>query len=339
MRIKDVILEGGWDTTLTQSTVLHPKVVGTALQVVDGFVDDFNQYLSKQNLGPIRRGRATGSSAYHEEDTIEYPEKIYGDIDLQMVAPETEGMTQGQFTLYWNTLTADFIKAGLAPYVDVTESKPGHPVFNIGGNDFVQIDFMWHPERLSKWGASRVTPQRGVKGLLTGNMYSVLGSLLDMSIQHAGVQLKVIDGKKVPFSKQKGTEIQTITTEPTTFIYDTFIYLAREMGVKNPKISPLLTQFPGNDIEDVKISKLVNSVKGFAESCEANDMFGKGDLANYADAEDFMNQFWNLYEKKALEDIASKKRDKATTPEAKARAEEDKNKILQGLNTVKQYFN
>jgi hypothetical protein len=68
-------------------------------------------------------------------------------------------------------------------------------------------------------------------------------------------------------------------------------------------------------------------------------VFGKGDLANYSDAKDFMNQFWNLYERKALEDIASKKRDKATTPEAKARAEEDKNKILQGLNTVKQYFN
>lgn len=58
--------EGGWDTTLTQSTVLHPRVVGVALKIVDQFVNDFNRYLAAQGLGPIRRGRPTGSSAYHE---------------------------------------------------------------------------------------------------------------------------------------------------------------------------------------------------------------------------------------------------------------------------------
>jgi len=100
----------------------------------------------------------------------------------------------------------------------------------------------------------------------------------------------------------------------------------------------LLKQFSGNDIKNVKISKLVNGIKGFAESCEANNMFGQGDLANYTDASDFINTFWNRYQAKALEDVESKKRDKASTPEAKARAEEDKNKILQGLTQIKQYF-
>ena len=337
MRIKDIILEGGWDTVKTQSTVLHPNIVAVALKVMDKFVEDFNN-ANANKIGAIQRGRPTGSSAYHEEDTIEHPDKIYGDIDLQMIAPETEGMTQGQFTSYWNKLTDDFIKAGHAPYVDMSDSKPGHPIVNIGADNFVQIDFMWHPERLAKWGASRVTPERGVKGLLTGNMYSVLGELLDLSIQHAGVQLKVIGGKKVPFSKQKGTQVQTITTEPETFILDTFMYLAQQMGIIQPKINPLLKQFSGNDIKNVKISKLVNGIKGFAESCEANNMFGQGDLANYTDASDFINTFWNRYQAKALEDVESKKRDKASTPEAKARAEEDKNKILQGLEQVKQYF-
>jgi len=337
MKIRDIILEGGWDTTLTQGTVLHPKIVAVALQVVDKFVADFNASLGPR-VAPIRRGRPTGSSAHHEVDTREDPTKIYGDIDLQMIAPETEGQSYAQFTAQWNKLTDDFVKQGHAPYVDTSESKPGHPIFALGNNQFVQVDFMWHPERLEQWGASRVTPERGVKGLLHGNMFSVLGELLDLSIQHAGVQLKVIDGQHVPFSKQKGTEVVTVTTSPTTFIYDIFKYLAQGLGIKNPKISPLLKQNPGNDVNDVKISKLVEGIKGFAESCEANGMFGQGDLANFTSAQDFLQKFLQRYDEKAQIDIAGKKRDKATTPEAKARAEQDRQKIQQGLDMVKGYF-
>lgn len=330
--------EGGWDTTLTQSTVLHPRVVAVALQVVDRFVADFNKFAQAQGIEPIKRGRPTGSSAYHEQDAQEHPDKVYGDIDLQMIAPESEGASFAQFTSYWNKATDDFVKSGGAPYVDTSESKPGHPIFALGNDQYVQIDFMWHPERLADWGATRVTPERGVKGLLTGNMYSVLGELLDISIQHAGVQLKVIDGQHVPFSKQKGTEVRTITTNPATFIYDLFVYQAQELGIKKPKIDPLLKQFPGNDINDVKISKLVNGVKGFARSAELNGMFGKGDFANFTNASDFINKFWQRYEEKAQIDIAGKKRDKATTPEAQARAEQDRQKIQQGLDMVKELF-
>ena len=183
-----------------------------------------------------------------------------------------------------------------------------------------------------------MTPERGVKGLLTGNMYSVLGELLDLSIQHAGVQLKVVDGKHVPFSKQKDTQVITITTNPETFIYDIFMYEAKQLGIKNPKISPLLKQYPGNDINDVKISKLVNGVKGFAESCDMNDMFTQGDLGGFLSGDDFLQKFLQRYEEKAQIDIAGKKRDKATTPEAQARAEQDRQKIQQGLDMVKGLF-
>jgi len=338
MKIADILKEGGWDTTLTQGTVLHPRVVAVALKVVDQFVADFNKFLQARGLPPVRRGRPTGSSAYHEQDAAEHPEKVYGDIDLQMIASEVDGVTYGQFTGVWNKLSDEFVKAGHAPYVDVTESKPGHPIFKIGPKDYVQIDFMWHPERLEQWGAARVTPERGVKGLLTGNMYSVFGELLDLSIQHAGVQLKVVDGQHVPFSKQKGTEIKTVTTDPETFILDTFVYIAREQGINNPKIGPLLKQNAGNDINNVKISRLVNGIKGFAQSCEINKIFGRGELANYTDAADFINKFWERYNEKAQIDIAGKKRDKATTPEAQARAEQDRLKIQQGLDMVREYF-
>jgi hypothetical protein len=337
MKIFEILREGGWDTTLTQNTVLHPRIVAPALAVVDKFVMDFNRWLEPKGLGPVRRGRPTGSSAHHEADAAEQPDKVYGDIDLQMIGPEFEGATFAQFTGNWNKLADQFVKEGHAPYVDTSESKPGHPIFQIGANDYVQIDFMWHPERLEQWGAARVTPERGVKGLLTGNMFSVLGELLDISIQHAGVQLKVIDNQHVPFSKQKGTQVVTITTNPSTYILDLFNYEAQQQGVQ-PRIDPLLKQFPGNDLNDVKISKLVNGVKGFARSAEASGMMGQGDFANFSSAQDFIQQFWQRYEEKAMIDIAGKKRDKAQTPDAIARAEQDRQKIQQGLDMVRGLF-
>ena len=338
MKIFEILREGGWDTTLTQNTVLHPKIVAPALQVVDQFVVDFNRWLEPKGLGPVRRGRLTGSSAYHAVDTEQDPDKIYGDIDLQMIGPEPEGVSYGQFTVFWNKLADEFVKTGNTPYVDTSESKAGHPIFKIGANDYVQIDFMWHPERLERWGAARVTPERGVKGLLTGNMYSVFGELLDMSIQHAGVQLKVIDDQHVPFSKQKGTQTVTVTTNSETFILDVFNYEAKLLGVKQPKIDPMLKQFSGNDLEDVKIFKLVNGIRGFAQSCQANSMFGRGDLLPWDNATDFLRDFWRRYEEKAMIDVNSKKRDKAQTPQARARAESDREKVLQGLEMVQGYF-
>ena len=338
MKIKEILKEGGWDTTLTQGTVLKPAVVGVALSSVDRFVQDFNAWLKPQGLGPVRRGRPTGSSAYHEKDSAENPDKVYGDIDLQMIGPETPGQSFAQFTGQWNKLADDFVKGGGATYVDTSESKPGHPIFNIGGTNYVQIDFMWHPERLSQWGAARVTPEHGIKGLLTGNMYSVFGELLDMSIQHAGVQLKVVDDQRVSFSKQKDTKVVTVTISPETFILDTFLYLAQQAGIKSPRVDQMLKKFPGNNIEDVKIQNMVRGVKGFADSAEENNMFGSGDLANFSNAQDFMQKFWQRYEEKAMIDVAGKKRDKAQTPDAIARAENDRNKILQGLAQVKGYF-
>jgi pyruvate-formate lyase-activating enzyme len=50
MKIAHIIREGGWETTVTQGTVLHPKIVGLALQVIDKFVIDFNAWLSTKNL-------------------------------------------------------------------------------------------------------------------------------------------------------------------------------------------------------------------------------------------------------------------------------------------------
>jgi hypothetical protein len=103
-------------------------------------------------------------------------------------------------------------------------------------------------------------------------------------------------------------------------------------------VDPLLSKNPGNDPANPKIERLVRGVQGLARSFEANGMFGQGDLSAYSSAADFMARFEARYEEKALGEIASAKRDKASTPQAIARAEDDKKKIMQGLKQVKGLF-
>ena len=201
---------------------------------------------------------------------------------------------------------------------------------------------MPHPVPLATWGRYRVTPERGVKGMLNGNMFSVLGEMLMMSIQHAGVQFKERGGQKLPYTKtRKDYNLVTLTTDVTHFVRDIFDHEYELITGRDPstaKVDPLLANHPGSDLEDIKISNLVNAVKGLAGSFEANGMYGKGDLAGYANATDFLNKFWAIYEGKAMKDINASKRDKAETPEAKARAQADKDKILKGLKMVKGLF-
>lgn len=324
--------EGGWDTEITQGTVVKPAVVKAALAQIQKFTAAFNQWLAPQGLGPVQIGHPTGSSAYYEVDP---EDKIYGDIDLQMIGPSTEHKTHSQFQGYWNKLADDFVNATRPAYIYTDEEgQPGHPIVQIGPDQYVQVDFMWHEEKTREWGRFRATPERGIKGLLNGNMFSVLGDLLNMSIQHAGVQLKIQAGKPVSFRTQKNTEVITVSTDPKTFVYDILTYLHGG----TPKVDPLLKQYPGVTTDNVKIASLVNAVKGLANSFALNNMYGHGILAHYHSAEEFLNAFWNRYQEKAIAETESAKRDKATTPEAIARAEDDKKKVLQGLATVKGLF-
>jgi hypothetical protein len=334
MRIHEIISEGGWDTKATQSTVITPATVKTALPKVEKLISGFNFWLSRRNIEPVRVGAPTGSSAYHDVDP---EDKIYGDIDLQIVVPETgetEGKTTSQVQGYWYKLLDEYIKSANLDYIH-PESEPGHPIVSIGDDKWVQVDLMPHPKPLEKWGRYRVTPERGMKGLLMGNMFSVLGELLMMSIQHAGVQFKVRDKVKLPYSKtRKDYELVTLSTDIETFVRDIFDHEADLQKIKEPKIDPLLAKHPGANTEDIKIANMVNAVKGLARSFELNDMYGRGDLVSYDSADSFIFAFKQLYTQKAEKDIMAAKRDKAETPEAKARAESDREKVAQGLETV-----
>lgn len=342
MRLGEIIREGGWDATVTQGTVIKPAIVKSVLEVVHHFVDGFNSFIADKGVPPIKVGYPTGSSAYYDVDSQEDPDKIYGDVDLQMIAPAVpDANTYGAFTSFWNKLTTEYIQSVRLPYVH-SESKPGHPILQIGAEQWVQVDFMWHEEKTAHWGRFRATPERGVKGLLNGNMFSVLGELLNMSIQHAGVQIKTVDGKHVSFQKQKGTTVETLSTTPEKFVLHILGYLFMDQYGEDKmsylKVDPLLQSNPGVSTSGVKVATLVNAVKGLARSFELNKMYGKRALSEYANADEFIQAFYDRYTEKAIAEVGKAKRDKAETPDAIARAEDDKKKVMSGLKMVQDLF-
>lgn len=329
---------GGWDTTATQSTVVTPAVVKQALIIIDKFASDFNSWLlSKGHVEQIKVGHPLGSSAYHDVDDAD---KVYGDIDLQIVVPNFNG-THSAMQAFWNKVQNEFVQSTNPRYVLVPESKPGHPIIQISPDKYVQVDLIWNATALADWGRYRTTPQRGLKGLLNGNMFSTLGDILDMSLQHSGVQFKVsAEGQPVPFSKQKGTTIVTVSTNPQTFLVDLLYFIAKQAGIERSSVvvDEQLKSHRGVNIENVQIQYLAQGIQGLAASFAQNRLYGKGMLAKFDSPANFISTFVNHYEQKVAVDLNGKKRDKASTPEAKARAEQDIASIQQGLDTVKSYF-
>lgn len=332
-----IIFEGGWETSVTQGTVINPAIVRIALNQVNSFVKDFNLWLSKQGKNKVQVGSPLGSTAYFETD----PEnKIYGDIDLQMIAEPIQGTT-GQFANYYNKLVDEFIKETKPKNIYYEKPANGHVIFKLDKDNFVQIDLIWTLPTLKSWVKYRMTPERDVKGLIYGNLYSTLGEILGLAIQHSGIQMKVKDGKPINFQRgRKEDFVKTISTDISTFVLDLLneLYNQTYGNKSKPKVSDTLRKHPGLNVKDIKIVDLIKAIKGLADSFEINKMYGKGLLADFKNSNDFIEKFIKHYENKAIAAATATKFEKADSPAAQARAEDTKAKIFKGLKNVMDLF-
>jgi hypothetical protein len=313
----------------------------------NNFIPDFNKFLNSQGIEPVKMGHPTGSSAHYQKDT---EDTIYGDIDLQIIVPYVEGKnTSGERQSFWSSTVAKFIKSHPAAYLHPDNAgmlarKEGNgPIVKVGPEKYIQIDVMPHTEKLSQWGQFRATAERGLKGLLNGNIFSVLSTMFDINLQHSGVQYKTVNGKKVNYTDTRaGYVLQTVGTDIHSFVMDIFKDQVNDIHPKKVIIDPLLKTHPGvqkvNDVEELRVQPLVNAVKGLAYSFEASGMFGQQDLAPYRNAQEFLNKFVEMYMEKAHYAITNKKFDKAVDPAAIERAQRDKQSIAQGSEYVKSLF-
>lgn len=334
----DILLEGGWASTVTQSTKLFPHIARAAAEIMrDKFERDFNKFLKSEREQPIKIGKTVGSSAYFHRDSIAAPTKEYGDIDIIFTIPRVQGTSAEKNKTHYQELVKAFIAQKQPDYIFKPEGAAfsGQNVIIKIGDDWVQVDLIATFPELEDWTTHRMTPEHGLKGALLGFMYSALAETLNLSIAGMGVQAKHVGDSIVPFKKQKVDHIDTVSTDFGKFIHHIFDYFynrartdARQTAVPNkPKIPAALQKNSGMNRDDIKTADLVAAIKGLARAFGANNMFGHGDLKHISNEDDFLRQVKRSYEEKISKAVSATKFDKAETESARARAEATKDTL------------
>jgi hypothetical protein len=331
MYIREIIAEGGWANAATQGTKITPQTVKSVLPVVEQFIKKFNIWAKSKGIAPVQAGKPLGSTAYYQRDP---EDKEYGDIDLQVIAPDIEGKSPLQV----GTLYTDYF----AQFVQDTQPRELHdkeftrnPVFQVG-KDIVQVDFIWVVRSLSKWSQSRMTPPQNVKGAVHGSMFSSFGDIMHISMQTSGAQIKLVGDEIRPFATtRKYDKLDTMSTDIENFGIDIVRWMHNHMNIPTPlKISPLLKQNPGLDTKEISSQQLSRVIKGVAQTFEINDMYGKSNLSDFSNANEFIDSFINNFTDKMNKAINSTKFDKAQSPEAQKKAQDTKKKLEYGIEFV-----
>jgi hypothetical protein len=293
------------------------------------FSEDFNRWLKSNKQKSISIGHPLGSTAWHKQDA---DDKIYGDIDLQMIADTgPANKSPAQLAAYMNTLVGKFISEVKPGYIfDHGKTSSGHIIINIGIDAYVQVDLIWTEAKLAPWQRYRLTPAQNIKGAAYGNLFSTLGEIMNMSIQTAGAQMKIKAGLPVDFAKNRTVDkVETLTIDIHNFGTDLLKKLNERIHPNsNIKIDPELAAYPGIDPDQITVEHLVSTIRGLAKSFSENSMYGHYNLRHIQSYDDFIAKFKEHYLAKMVVAASSTKFNKAATPEAIAKAEETKNKLL-----------
>lgn len=326
MRIHEIISEGGWASSKTQSTVLTPALLQRVVYYLQSQIQPrLNAWLNSKNIPSIQFGKPVGSGTYYERHLKTDPQKQYGDIDIQFIIPKlgTKSTNENRQFFY------DLIKQ----YGDSTgayETDNGkNIVVNIAADDYVQVDLVSLFYDLVDW-STILTPPEGVKGVLSASLYSALAEALNISISDLGIQVKTANNQIVPFSKQKDVELVTISTNKESWAVD----LVKFLGCK--KLDPILTRYPGMK-DEITINQILGSIIGIARTLELNDRLSAAGKS-YSSAESLISTISKIYLDKIDKVINSSKFNKATTPEAQALAEKTKKVLFTGSRNIANLF-
>ena len=320
MKIRDIVVEGGYASTLTQGTKITPKTVElVAESLFPKFVAQFNTFLKSKNLPPVVGGGPVGSAFYYKRDLVSDPDKEYGDIDLHFFIPRIPDLTDAANASTYASAVKEFADATPG----ITTESGRNVVFRVG-TGYVQIDLVMAYYENREW-LSALTPEHGVKGVISATVYSSLAEYLNLSISTNGVQAKLRDGKPVSFRQSKNTELVTVSKNPQTWAVDVAKFVLKTQGIDNPKLSKDLAQSSGTNIEDIKIADIIQAVKAIGHTLELNG------VDSY---DNFISNIVRIYTDKITAAIASSKFEKDTT----GRAEADKKKLQQGLDMVQGLF-
>lgn len=313
--IHEVLLnEGGLKLPPEHRRDLTPAIVQEASKIYREFLQGFNEWLSTRGKDPVNPIRPTGSSTHAERDIVDRPSATYGDIDYLVSFPvnySSDDLTvrrkeEAAAVREYTNLLVEYMTSVRPSMVDVDLTVGGNPVMiiiKLPSGGFVQVDTVITHPSYSAWMRGRYTPERGIKGYVTGNLYKALGDYFTLTIGTEGVLARIKDGQRVTSKLRSGVSYKSISTDFTTFLKDIADYI---IGSDDYTLDRLLQQHPGLDPDSPSISDLAMGIVGLARTLET---------AGRADADEMLSTVYNSFVT-GMDENVTRKVDMDITPEA-----------------------
>lgn len=320
--IESYIVEGGLKLPPEERKDLTPTIVRDAAEIYRSFVKGFNLWLEALGVPPINPVRPTGSSVHAEKDIIDRPDAVYGDIDYLVSFPveytsddagvmrKEEAASVKQYLDY----LSEYISTVRPSEIDPDLTLKGNPqmiIVRVPNVGLVQVDTVITHPPYTEWMKGRYSPERGIKGYVTGNLYKALGDYLVITIGTEGVLARLKDGERVPSKFRSGITYKSISTNFRTFFRDIADYIIK--GEYTP--DSLLESHPGLDPDNVNLVDMCYGILGLARTLAA---------AGEIDLNDMLSTVYNSFVE-GMEDNVGRKVSRDITP-----AQEKK---LRDLNT------
>jgi hypothetical protein len=332
--------EGGWRSTATQSTIITPKKVSNILSAMDKFVSEFNAY---SNLPPIKSNGPVGSAMYYKQD-LEKDDVEYGDIDIQIILPEETNDRTSQLASNkkYSEKIIQFIQEKKPSYIypnfQDKDFGTGYLIFNVGGEK-IQVDLVLSYKVSAEWTKIRTTPEKGLKGFVTGNLLSALSDALNVVLgSNTNPYVNTIDNKVA--SSLIKTNAKPVFFNPNQVFLDILKFYGNLAGVSKVN-SSVLQGYYGLDANDPSLKKKCETVVALSKALDNNRAFDKGVVVSkngttFKSREEFVKYVLDTFIKNMKSSSTAKKLEKAATPEAMKNIEKIKHDANLGMELAMQ---
>jgi hypothetical protein len=332
--------EGGWRSAATQSTIITPKKVSTILSAMDEFVSAFNAY---SNLPPIESNGPVGSAMYYKQD-LDKNDVQYGDIDIQIVLPEETNDRTSQLASNkkYSDKIRQFIQEKKPSYIypnfQDKDFGTGYLIFNVD-NEKIQVDLVLSYKVSAEWTKIRTTPEKGLKGFVTGMLLSALSNALNVVLgSNTNPYVNTVDGKVA--SSLIKTNAKPVFFSPNQVFLDILKFYGNLAGVSKVNSSVLQGHY-GLDENDPSLKKKCEAVVALSKALDNNRAFDQGvvvskDGVKFKSREEFVKYVLDTFIKNMKSASTSKKLEKAATPEAMKNIEKIKRDANLGIELAKQ---
>lgn len=339
-KVADKLLsEGGWRNPDTQEWEVTPRIVEKIVGEMDRFLDEFNAWSGLPKL--LTKG-PSGSGKYYKQD-LDNPDIVYGDVDMQMVLPveSNDRKDQLESDKLFGEKIREFIATKNPSYIHDGSADPdfgvGYLIFNIDGKK-IQVDLILSYIISADWTSTRTTPQRGLKGFVTGMTLSALSEVLNVVLgSSTNPYVNTLDGRVVSAGVKKNA-VQKFFN-PNELFADIVRFYANMAGIQNPDVSALRGHM-NLDANDPSLKKKLETVVALANAFEDNGIFSAGviiskDNETIRSRKQFVDKFLKTYVHMMERAKTAKKLEKAQTPSAMRTIDKIKRDADIGIDTAK----